>query len=131
MILDEDGTPNLSFIKIGSFVLSGQSSTSPGLTLNAAGAGYTLEATVIGTSFTGKLFDKSNSQLLATVNWIDPDYSSGRGGLIVANDATPTGLPFPAASFDNFSVTPVPEPGTMALFALGALVTGASLRRQK
>ena len=109
LILDEDGTPNLSFIKIGGFVLGGQSTPSPGLTLNAAGAGYTLEATVIGTSFTGKLFDKSNSQLLATVNWTDTAYSSGRGGLIVANDGTPSGFPLPGASFDNFSVAPVPK----------------------
>ena len=133
LIVDEDGTPTLSFIRLNNFQLVDQQSETGILALNAAGTGYTLEAIAVGNTFTGNLYNKSDNSLIVSITWSDSTLSSaGRAGLLIANDGTPTGAPFPAASFDNFSaVVPVPEPGTLALFALGAVVTGIGLRKRR
>ena len=133
LILDADGSPTISFIRLGGFLLAAQGGESATLTLNPAGFGYTLEAIAVGNTFTGNLYNKSDNSLIVSITWSDTTLSSaGRAGLLIANDGTPSGVPFPAASFDNFSaVVPVPEPGTLALFALGAVVTGIGLRKRR
>ena len=90
---------------------------------------YRLVFTGTGGSLSGAvylLFDTSKP--LATVNGTDSTYASGVGGLVVF-DNTGAGNGLTDATFDIYTAA-VPEPGTLALFALGAIaLTSRFFRR--
>ena len=137
LTLDSDGSPNLSFLKFAGGTLTGShdgATISTGL--NPFNEDYILQVLAQGSTFTGSLYARGTMTLLDTLTWSDPDFTSGYGGLLVADDAVAGGgsPSVVAVTFDNFFVSteivPVPEPGTLALLAFG-LVAGAALRRRK
>jgi hypothetical protein len=99
------------------------------LTLNPAND-YRLIMTGIGSTFTGTVYDVTDpTTLLATVNGTDATYAEGINGLFVF-DNSPAGDGTASATFDNYIET-VPEPSTLALFALGSLGLGAMAWRRR
>ncbi len=106
----------------------GVSAVSGALSLNPATA-YSLSFSAAGSSFTGSLRDKSSGTLLASVSGTDSTYASGEIGFGVAAQTFATGATA-EATFDNLSVTAVPEPAGWAVTAAGGLVAFAWLRRR-
>ncbi|HTH46661.1 MAG TPA: hypothetical protein VMB21_04055 [Candidatus Limnocylindria bacterium] len=106
----------------------GVSAVSAALTLNPANA-YSLSFSAVGSSFTGSLRDKLTGTLLATVSGTDSTYASGELGLGVAAQTFDAGA-LAQATFDNLSVSAVPEPAGWAFTAAGGLVAFAWLRRR-
>jgi hypothetical protein len=96
-----------------------------------AGASYRFTFRGVGGTFTGQVFDLANPTVpLATVTNAAPDtaYASGSPGLVVAEN-TSGPISGADATFDNFSASPVPEPGSWALVALAAAGGWCARRR--
>lgn len=134
LTIDDDGSPTLSFIKFqgGQQVPGGASSGT--LTLDQAADDYTLEVIAFGGNFSGNLYSKNSGQLVSSINWSDFTFTSpNRTGMLVVHDSLSAGGP--SATFDNFiassSPVPVPEPGTVALAAMGLVGLGLAVRKRR
>lgn len=95
---------------------------------------YRLEFTASGSELTGRVYELSNlSSPLYEISKTDSTYTSGYFGLLVADQgALLTGNQSADATFDNFSVTAVPEPMSAGLvFALTCIGAAAYVRRQR
>ena len=87
-------------------------------------AGYRVVFTGVGDQFSASIYLLSNlNAALGSVTYTDDTYQSGGFGLIVT-DSNTFDLQGATATFDNFSVTAVPEPANAALFAgvVGAVI---------
>lgn len=90
------------------------------------GTGYRMVFTGIGDQFSGRIYALSDlDSALGSVSFTDDTYQTGGFGLLVA-DSNTSDLQGATATFDNFSVTAVPEPADAAWFAglFGAVVLG-------
>lgn len=99
------------------------------ITLNPA-LDYRMVFTGVGSTLTGSVYALTDlSTPLATVSTTDTTYTSGFGGILLAATVS---LPTQAvdATFDNLSVTAVPEPGEYAAIA-GAVMGGFVLWRRR
>lgn len=86
------------------------------------GHGYRLVFTGTGPLLAGQVFDLADlSTPLATVSATDSTYTSGFTGLIANANQVSGPTAFADATFDNFAVS-VPEPGSLALLAVVAVV---------
>lgn len=95
------------------------------------GHGYRLVFTGVGTLLTGQVFDLANlSTPLATVSATDAAYASGFTGLIANANQFSGPTAFADVTFDNFVVA-VPEPGSLALLSMVAMVGPIVGRRQR
>ncbi len=95
------------------------------------GHGYRMVFTAIGPLLSGQVFDLPDlTTPLVTATVTDATYGSGFTGLLAATAlANPTGTA--DATFDNLSVAPVPEPGSLALTGLAACGLWARWRRRR
>ncbi len=95
--------------------------------------GYRLEFSGTGDNLTGRVYALSDlSTVLYEIDAIDSIYTSGFSGLLVADQGRlQTGNQSADATFDNFSVTAVPEPGTSVLIAGVAAGVGAWYFRRR
>ncbi|MFO0809851.1 MAG: PEP-CTERM sorting domain-containing protein [Gemmataceae bacterium] len=94
------------------------------------GVNYRFRFDGTGTNFVGQIFTVANPTVpLITINATDAQFASGNPGLVVAaNGNGPTGGPADA-TFDNFFVSPVPEPSSFMLAGAGLL--GWAVRRRR
>jgi hypothetical protein len=83
-----------------------------------------------GSTLNGTIYDLSNlATPLATLSTVDTHYTSGFGGMIAAASIqTPSSAA--DATFDNFTITSVPEPAEYALVAGLSLVGIVAWRRR-
>ena len=88
--------------------------------------GYRLEFSGTGDNLTGRVYALSDlSTVLYEIDAIDSTYTSGYAGLLVADQGRlQTGNQSADATFDNFSVTAVPEPSASVL--IGGVAAGVS-----
>ncbi len=95
-------------------------------------AGYRMVFLGIGDQFYGSIYALSDLDTpIGTVNYTDDTYSSGGFGLLVA-DSNAFDLQGATATFDNYSLTVVPEPANVALFvALAGVVFAISRGRYR
>jgi hypothetical protein len=93
---------------------------------------YRLEFIGIGDELTGRVYDLNNlSEYLFEVSFTDSTYTSGQVGLLVADQGSLfTGNQSADATFDNFSVTAIPEPMTTTLLSGAAIMLVAVCRRR-
>lgn len=95
-----------------------------------AGQGYEFTLTGAGSSFYGAVFSLGNfTTPLATVFGTDASFASGQVGLLAA-DQTGAGTGPVDITFSGFSVSAVPEPGSVALLLLGGLTWWAARVRR-
>ncbi len=106
----------------------GPAAVSAALTLTPADA-YSLSFSAVGSAFTGSIRDKTTGTLLASVSGTDSTYASGEIGFGVAAQTFGAGATA-EATFDNLSVTAVPEPADWSLIAAGGLGVFAWMRRR-
>lgn len=89
-------------------------------------AGYRMVFTGVGNQLSGSIYTLSNlNSALSSVTYTDDTYQSGGFGLIVT-DSNTFDLQGATATFDNFSVTAIPEPANAVLLA-GILGAGVLL----
>lgn len=94
---------------------------------------YVLELTIVGNNLTGRFYDATGTTLIGEVTWTDNAYTQGYAGVGAAINPTmvETGqATFIAAGFDNVSASAIiPEPASLALVGLGAMLVMGKRRR--
>jgi hypothetical protein len=92
--------------------------------------GYRFEFTGVGDTLTGRVYLLSNlSTALHEIETMDSTYASGYAGLLVADQGVFNQSA--DATFDNFSATAVPEPGSSVFIAGAAAAVMAAFRRRR
>jgi len=95
----------------------------------AALSDFFLEFSAIGSDLTGTVYsDETRTTVLASLSVMDATYTSGVSGVSVsANNNGDTSL---SGTFDNVSVSAVPEPSSIVVLGLG-FATAIGMRRRR
>lgn len=92
---------------------------------------YHFDFSLIGSSFTGAVYDTADlATPIAGIAGSDSSFATGAVGLLVADNSSTADFSADA-TFANFSVTSVPEPGHLALLGAGMMLATGLLRRAR
>lgn len=120
------GNGSLDLIRFENEGVGGLVASTVAITLNPAND-YRFVFSLDGSNLSGKVFDLAAPAVaIATISGTDATYASGVTGFVVASSGAGTGTG--NATFDNFNLSPIPEPASGLLALLGGL---AFLRRRR